>query len=200
MSAAEVEAMSTTTRLITADELLAMPHRDEHGNDCRLDLVRGEIIKKPLFSLLHGMLCADLGAIIGAFVEANDLGAVFGTGTGFLVEQNPDSVLGIDVSFVSHERLRGLENLDTFPPFAPDLAIEVLNPSDTTSEVNEKITLYLAAGSRAVWVFNPRRRTVAVYSSPSEFQTLSEQDTLDGGDVLPGFELKLSELFAAVEE
>jgi len=192
--------MSTMTRLVTADELLVMPHRDEHGNDCRLDLVRGEVIKKALFSPLHGVLCVEIAAAIGAFVEANDLGAVFGTGTGFIVEQNPDTVLGIDVSFVSHKKLREIENFDEFCSFAPDLAVEVLSPGDTAGEIDEKMTFYFAAGARAVWLFNPKRRTAVVYSSPSEARTLKEQDTLDGGDVLPGFELKLSELFAAAEE
>jgi Uma2 family endonuclease len=137
--------------------------------------------------------------VIGAFVEANDLGAIFGTGTGFLVERNPDTVLGIDVAFVSNERLRGVENLDDFLPFAPDLAVEVLSPSSAIREVEEKIALYFAAGSCTSWVFNPKRRTAAVYASPSDVLNLGEHGTLDGGDVLPGFRLELSKLFAGLK-
>src|ERR1044071_9589526 len=106
MAGMRFQAMSTTTRLITADELLVMPHRDENGNDCRLELVRGKLVVKELFSLARGTLCADIWAAIRAFVETYDLGRVFGTGTGFVVEQNPDSVVDIDVAFVSHERFR----------------------------------------------------------------------------------------------
>jgi Uma2 family endonuclease len=194
------EAMSTMTRLVIADELLVMPHRDERGSDFRLELIRGEVTKKALFSPLHGILCAEIATIIGTFVEANGLGTVFGTGTGFLVERNPDTVLGIDVAFVSYEKLKGIENLDNFLPFAPDLAVEVLSPSNTAREIDEKVALYFAAGSRAVWVFNPKQRTAAVYASPSEARILGEQDTLDGGDVLPGFQLDLSKLFAVVRK
>jgi len=188
--------MSTTMRLITADELEDMPHRDEHGNDCRLELIRGELIVMSPTKPLHGIVCARLAAALINFVEANDLGMAFGAETGFVVERDPDSVLGADAAFVSKERLTTVDNFEKFFPFAPDLAIEVLSPSNTVREINEKIALYFAAGSRAVWVFNPKKRTAAVYTSPSEFHTLEENDTLDGGDVLPGFSLDLSKLFA----
>jgi Uma2 family endonuclease len=191
--------MSTTTRLITADELLDMPHRDEHGNDCRLELIRGELKVMSPTKPLHGILCARLAAALINFVEANELGMAFGAETGFVVEQDPDSVLGVDASFVSRERLAAVETFEKFFPFAPDLAVEVLSPSNTVSEIDEKITMYFAAGSRLVWIVKPKQRTIAVYNSPSDVRTLGEHDTLDGGDVLPGFTLKLSKLFAAVK-
>ena len=191
--------MSTTTRLITADELEDMPHRDEHGNDCRLELIRGELKVMSPTKPLHGIVCARLTVKLGSFVEEHDLGETFGAETGFVVERDPDSVLGTDAAFVSHERLATVENFDKFFPFAPDLAVEVLSPGNTAREIEEKIAFYFGAGARAVWVFNPKKRTAAVYTSPSEFRTLSERDTLDGGDVLPGFELELSKLFAGLK-
>lgn len=190
--------MNATARLVTADELLMMPHRDEHGNDCRLELIRGALTTKELFSPAHGILCAKIAAILGAFVGTHGLGLVFGTGTGFLVEQNPDSVLGIDVAFVCYARLREDENLEKFLPFAPDLAVEVLIPNNTDSEIEERITFYFAAGAEAVWIFNPKQRAVAVYSSRFKAHIFGEHDTLRGGDILPGFELELSKLFDAV--
>jgi Uma2 family endonuclease len=191
--------MSTTTRLVTADELLVTPHRDEHGNDCLLELIRGELKKMSLTGGTHGLICALLGAVLLQFVKPRGLGAVFGAETGFIVERNPDSVLGADAAFVSRERLETVENLDKFVPFAPDLAVEVLSPSNTAVEMDEKIALYFGAGSRAVWVVNPKRRTVSVYSSPFDVRILGERDALDGGDVLPGFSYQLSELFADVK-
>jgi Uma2 family endonuclease len=188
--------MSTTTRLITADELLVMPHRDERGNDCRLELIRGELFVKELFSPAHGILCADIGTAIGAFVEAHDLGLVFGTGAGFIVERNPDTVVGVDAAFVSHESLSEVEDFEFFLPFAPDLGVEVLSPSDTACEINEKLAMYFGAGARAVWVFDSKNKTAAVYESPTDVRILSERDTLEGGEVLPGFRLELSRLFA----
>ena len=84
-------------------------------------------------------------------------------------------------------------------PFAPDLAVEVLSPSNTVREMEQKIDLYFGAGSRMVWIVSPERRTVSVYTSPFEVRILREQDTLEGGDVLPGFSYELSKLFAAVQ-
>jgi Uma2 family endonuclease len=191
--------MSTTTRLITADELLVMPHHDDHGNNCRLELLRGELKVMAPTGGTRGILCLELAMLIGNFIKAHDLGAAFGAETGFIVEQNSDTVLGIDVAFVSHERLRTIENLDKFIPFAPDLAVEVLSPGNTVSEMDEKIALYFSAGSRQVWIVKPKQRSVAVYSSPFDVRILGEKDTLDGGDVLPGFTLELSKLFGALK-
>jgi Uma2 family endonuclease len=188
--------MSTTTRLITADELLVMPHRDENGNDCRLELIRGELKIMSPSKPLHGIVCANVAGEIRNFVLEHDLGVVVGAETGFIVERDPDTVLGVDAAFISHERLSTLEDLDKFAPFAPDLAVEVMSPSNTKREMEEKVALYFAAGARAVWVFNPKRKSVAVYASPTDVRVLGGHDTLDGDEVLPGFKLELSKLFA----
>jgi len=188
--------MSTTTRLITADELLVMPHRDENGNDCRLELIRGELKVMSPSKPLHGIVCAHIAAELRDFVRGRDLGVVVGAETGFIVERDPDTVLGVDAAFISHERLSTIEDLDNFAPFAPDLAVEVISPSNTAREMENKAALYFAAGARAVWVLNPKKKTVAVYSSPTEVRILGGQDTLDGGEVLPGFRVELSKLFA----
>jgi Uma2 family endonuclease len=148
----------------------------------------------------HGIRCARVATQVTNFVDAHDLGVVFGAETGFIVGRDPDTVLGADVAFVSHERMKDVENLDKFLPFAPDLAAEVLSPGNTIDEIEEKIAFYFAAGSRAVWVFNPKKRAVAVYGSPFDVRLLGEQDTIDGGGVLPGFALDLSKLFAAVKK
>lgn len=188
--------MSTTTRLITADELLVMPRRDEHGDQCRFELIRGELKTMSLAKPLHGVVCSRLNFKLSGFVEEHELGETFGAETGFLVESDPDSVLGPDVAFVSHERLAAAENFEKYFPFAPDLAVEVLSPGNTAREINEKVAMYFAAGSRAVWVFNPKKRTAAVYGSPSEVRVFSEDERFDGGEVLPGFKLELAKLFA----
>ncbi len=188
--------MSTTTRLITADELLVMPPYDENGKQCRFELIRGELKVMSLAKPLHGVVCARLTMKLGGFVEEHDLGETFGAETGFLVERDPDSVLGADAAFISHGRLSTAENFEKYFPFAPDLAVEVLSPGNTRREMEEKIAMYFAAGSRAVWVFDPKKRTAAVYTSPSEVRVFSEGDAFDGGAVLPGFTLDLAKLFA----
>jgi Uma2 family endonuclease len=187
--------MSTTTRLITADELLVMPPYDENGKQCRFELIRGELRVMSLAKPLHGVICSRLTIKLGGFVEEHELGETFGAETGFLVERDPDSVLGPDVAFVSHERLTAAENFEKYFPFAPDLAVEVLSPGNTVREINEKIAMYFAAGSRAVWVFDPKKRTAAAYTSPSEVRMFNEHESFDGGEVLPGFTLDLARLF-----
>jgi len=193
--------MSTTTATthpVTADELLTMPDRDEQGNYCLLELVRGEVRRMSPTGLEHGAICIEIAAVLWNFVKERKLGLVFAAETGFVVERNPDSVLGADAAFVSTERLADIENPEKFVPFAPDLAVEVLSPSNTVREMEEKIDLYFGAGSRMVWIVSPKRRTVSVYTSPLEVRILSERDTLEGGDVLPGFSYELSKLFAGV--
>lgn len=190
--------IEATTQLVTADELLVMPH-NENGSDFRCELIRGELKKMSPTKPLHGIFTAEIAAELIFFVRANKLGRVFGAETGFLVERDPDTVLGVDVAFVSNERRATAGSLEKFFPFAPDLAIEVLSLGNTVDEIDEKVAFYFAAGARAVWVFNPRRRNVKAYCSPSDVRILTESDTLDGEDVLPGFRLNLADLFALAD-
>ncbi len=191
----EVIKMSATeTYLMTADELLELPTYVD-GNDYRYELIRGELKKMSPTKPLHGIVCTRIAVPLNQFVEERDLGLVFAAETGFLVEHDPDTVVGADAAFVSNENLARVETFEKFFPFAPDLAVEVLSPGNTVDEIEEKIALYFAAGARLVWVANPKRRTFAVYRSPHEVQILTEADTLNGGDVLPGFTYNLAKLF-----
>ena len=99
-----------------------------------------------------------------------------------------------DVSFVVSNRLPAGPP-QGYVPFAPDLAVEIVSPSDRASDVTRRLIDYLDAGSRLVWVIDPGTRTAAVHRSPSDVFMLREHDVLDGGDVLPGFRLPLAELF-----
>lgn len=129
--------MSTTARLMTAEELFELPTYVQ-GNDYRYELIRGELKKMSPTKPLHGIFTAEITAELIMFVRARNLGRVFGAETGFLVERDPDTVLGVDAAFVSHERLAIVESFDKFFPFAPDLAIEVLSPGNTVDEIDEK--------------------------------------------------------------
>ncbi len=180
---------------MTADELLDMP-TFVNGNDWRYELIRGELKVMSPTKPLHGIVCARIAAWLFVFVEERDLGEVFGAETGFLVECDPDTVLGVDVAFVSRKLLATVENFEKFFPFAPELAVEVSSPGNMVKEIDGKVAMYFAAGSREVWIFNPKRRSAVIYKSPTESLKLGEQDTLGGGDVLPGFTLELSRLFA----
>jgi Uma2 family endonuclease len=189
------DAMSRTT-LITADELLRMP-----DDGCRYELVEGEICKMTPAGWRHGGVVSYVDRLIGAFVEQHGLGRVLAGDPGFLLARDPDTVRAPDVAFVRRERQAEADPAGGFWPGAPDLAVEVVSPGDRFIEVDEKARMWLGAGAAAVWVVNPQWRTVTVYrpgAEPSapDVRTLTENDELDGGDVLPGFRCPVGEIFA----
>jgi Uma2 family endonuclease len=129
-----------------------------------------------------------------SFVEANALGFVTAE-TGFILERDPDTVRGPDVAFVSYERLGGQAPPKKFWPFAPDLAVEVISPSQRPKGVREKVRSWFAAGTRHVWLLYPVTRTIYELSSPTDVQILGPDDTLISGDLLPGFSCPIAAFF-----
>lgn len=183
-------ADSTTPTLLTAEDLpYVMP------DEVVCELVAGELICEPLPGEDHGLVAASLLVHLGAFVREHRLGRVYSE-TGFVVARGPDTVRGPDASFVSAHRAVQTVRRGPFFEGAPDLAVEVLSPSNTKKEIAAKIREYFAAGAQAVWVADPSRRTVTVHLREGEPATLSDGDTLDGGAVLPGFRLPVAEIFA----
>lgn len=181
--------MLTAEKLVTADELLAMP------NGKRYDLLQGGLIKMSPVGLPHGKIAARLSKALGLYIDEHRLGEVY-VEVGFRLENNPDTVLGPDVAFVSHARLKQTESEEGFFPGAPDLAIEVISPSETDQDVQTKVAAYLQAGAKLVWVVRPKRRTLTVHYPDGTARMFTEAMTLSGEDVLPGFSLELKELFA----
>jgi Uma2 family endonuclease len=182
--------MSTTSTLVTADELFKMP-----DDGFRYELVRGEIRRMPPAGSEHGVIAMNAALVISQFVKAHGLGAVFAAETGFKIASDPDTVRAPDLAFVRRERIPEGGIPKEFWPGAPDLAVEVISPGDTYTEVEEKVNDWLAAGTRLVPVLNPRTRTVTVYTSLTGVMRLTESDVLDGGAVLPGFTCRVAELF-----
>jgi Uma2 family endonuclease len=183
--------MSTKTRLITADEFLLMP--DNHMRD---ELIRGEVISMPLPGGRHGKVAMNISLLLGSHTKANNLGDLFAAETGYLIERNPDTVRGADVSFIRRERLDQIVNWDKHIPFAPDLAVEIVSPSDGARKVADKAAVWLAAGSLMVWNVFSKTRTITVYRPGAEPLTLTEDEVLDGGDVVPGFRCRVGDIFA----
>ena len=182
--------MSTTRTLTTADELFMMP-----DDGFRYELVRGEIRRMPPAGSEHGAVIMNIATPLDQFVKAHGLGVVFGAETGFKIASEPDTVRAPDLAFVRRDRIPEEGIPRGFWPGAPDLAVEVVSPGDTYTEVEEKVYDWLNAGTRMVLVLNPRTRTVAVYTSHTVVVRLTELDTLDGGEVLPGFTCRVAELF-----
>ena len=174
---------------ITAEELLQMP-----DDGYRYEIIRGELIQMPLPGLRRGRLTSQLAGHIGNYVEAKDLGITLAV-TGYLLSSDPDTVRAPDASFISRERLDEIGETDGYWPGVPDLAVEVISPNDRYTEVEAKVAEWLEAGTRMVIVVNPRRRSVRVHRSPTEVDDLVEGDTIQGGDVVPGWSMPVSGLF-----
>ncbi len=137
-----------------------------------------------------------LSTPLAQHVWSNGLGEVYAAETGFRLRSDPDTVRAPDVAFIIRRRVEVVGKAKGFWPGAPDLAVEVLSPDDRVSEVEEKVSEWLTAGSQQVWVVSPKLRTVTVYRSLTDITTLTETETLDGGDVVPGFTISVAEIFA----
>ena len=178
-----------TTALMTAEDLYALP--DER----RGELIRGGMSTVAAVGNPHWRLTGRLIRWVSAFVYERGLGEV-GPEGGFILGRDPDTVLAPDLAFIRTENIPPRGQRRGFHAIVPDLVAEVLAPSNTASEINEKVRIYLDAGVRLVWVVDPRLRTVNVHDATGVGRMLGTGDTLDGGDVLPGFTLPLAELFA----
>ncbi len=181
--------MSIAT-LVTAEQLLGMPE----NRWC--ELVEGELKPMSPPSCLHAHVISLLDGILGPYVRKHKLGAVLAGDPGFIVARDPDTVLGPDVAFISAERLAAEPLGDGFREGAPDLAVEVLSPGQPPREGHDKALAWLDAGAALVWVVNPARRTVTVYRSASDTETLSATAELDGSPLLPGFRCPVAGIFA----
>ncbi|CAN5880000.1 Uma2 family endonuclease [soil metagenome] len=169
--------------------------RDMPSDDFRYELVRGELRKMAPAGHEHGGVAINITVPLGAYVKQKGLGRVYAAETGFVLSRDPATVRAPDVAFVSKERLTNLNRKGYFPG-APDLAVEVVSPSDVYAEVEEKVAEWLAAGTKAVWVVNPRQRTLRVHLRVTDLTVLTEDDVLEGGAVVPGWRLAVAEVFA----
>jgi Uma2 family endonuclease len=175
---------------MTADDLLRMPK-----DGFRYELVKGELRKMAPAGHEHGRVAVRFTWRLAQHVETNNLGVVYAAETGFLVSMNPDTVRAPDVAFVNQKRLDEVGETGGYWPGAPDLAVEVVSPGDTYTEVEEKAVEWLEAGALMVLALNPRKRTVTVYRSLNDITILNEDVTLDLNDVVPGFKIGVKDIF-----
>lgn len=173
----------------TDDELLAL---DVDGH--KHELWSGRIITMSPAGADHGDISSRLIGALIAFTQENKLGRVYDGQTGFRL--GPSHCFAPDVSFVSKARLKLiLPARDKLFHAAPDLAVEVLSPSDSITKTEVKITLYLMHGAHLVWMVDVRQRFVRVYREPGKFELLRPGRSLSGNSVLPGFRYAVSRLF-----
>lgn len=180
----------TVKQRLTADELWEMP--EVPGT--RYELVEGELVEMPGTGALHGLIVKTVLLLLDAHVKRHRLGIVLGDGVSYVLSREPDLLRIPDVSFVSHPRIPTGGPPEGYWPFSPDLAVEIVSPSDRFSDVLAKVHEYLAAGTQLVWVVWPEGRSVIVHTVAGVAE-LTSDDALSGAEVLPGFEVRVEQLF-----
>ena len=181
--------MEGTTVTWTDEELMALPR-----DGCKRELIDGAIIMRPA-GFDHERIGAKLLAALATHAEKEKLGVVCGSSLGCRMANG--DVLSPDVSFVASSRVPVAGRASKrFFPGAPDLVAEILSPFDTLAKTQRKLQDYFANGTRLAWVLNPQEKSVLVYRTTAAAKLLRTADTLDGEDIVPGFQLGLTDLFA----
>jgi Uma2 family endonuclease len=162
----------------------------------RHELVRGELRTMTPPGFEHGRVAANVGILLGVHARQTRSGVTCAAETGFVLARDPDTVRAPDSAFVSQERAEAVGRTAKYWPEAPALAVEVVSPEDSFREVEEKALEWLAAGTVAVLVLDPPRRTATVYRGKGDAHVHSTEDTLDLSDAVPGFSVVVAELFA----
>ena len=189
------QSMVVEKQFINAERFLELVEQPQYV-DRVVELVEGEIVEMSLPGGEHGELLTLLAVKIADFVYDNGLGRVTSGDTGFILERNPDgrdTVRGIDIAFVSFAKAPNpfVSKLVDVPP---DLAVEIILPSNEAADIELKVWQLLNAGTSMVWVVYPDSRIVIVRSL-SGAKILHETDTLSGGDILPGFAIRIGDVF-----
>ncbi len=178
------------TKKMTLEEVKRLNPDEQPG-----ELVRGVFVPMSRPTVQHGRLMARIARLLGNFVEARRLGEVIVGDSGFVLDKEEQTLRGPDVAFISKDRIPPEGLPDDWWEGAPDLAVEIVSRTQTAHDLARKALEYLQAGTKMVWVVDPESKTVAVYTPPNHIQILREDETLDGGDVLPNFQIRVGELF-----
>jgi Uma2 family endonuclease len=181
------EPMSST-RPITAEELLRM-------GEGKRELVLGEVVELTPPGIRHGRIQTQVAHLLKGFVDEAGTDDYVTTESGYKLTFGPDTVRAPDVAVVCAARTADYEDEIGYLPFAPDLAVEVVSPSDSFTDVETKARMWIAHGARLVWVVEPDSRRVLVYERGKDRRDLGEDDVLEAGELLPGFSVTVSRLF-----
>jgi len=186
--------MAIQERLYTVDDLLEIEKLP--GNEDKwFELIRGAIYQKMAAAELHNRIASRVSGRVIVYADTHDLGLGYADGNSYVL--SPVDEFIPDGSFVSKARLP--DPIPSKYPFAPDLAIEVVSPSNTDEEIAYKVEMYIKHGARRVWVFYPKEKAVRVHRPAGDggvhHHVLGIDDELSGEDVLPGFKLPLRDVF-----
>ena len=179
-----------TTELLTATDLLRLA-----GEGVRGELIRGVLHETMIMGVEHGEIVMKLGFLLNSFIIPRKLGRLSGSDTGVWLERDPDTVRGPDIAYFSASKLPLETRIPGYAEVVPDLLVEVVSPNDTRREVAAKARMWLRYDVRLVWVVQPQTRSVDVHRPGHVVVTLTDQDSLDGLDVLPGFTCAVNAVF-----
>jgi Uma2 family endonuclease len=178
---------------MTAEQFFRWISRQEN-RELYVELERGEIVRMPPPGKYHGFVCGNIARILGNYAADRGKGYVCTNDAGLIVERDPDTVRGPDVTFYNDAQTA--DNMERqFSANPPLLAIEVQSPGDRVNRTVLRVSQMLRLGVKMVWVIDPETRDVGVYRSGKDTHVVEGSDVLDGEDVLPGFRLKVTDLF-----
>lgn len=177
------------SKVWTEEEISQLP-----DNGYNVEVVDGELCWSPKNNRLHGRVCSRLLMYLGLHAMQNRLGEVWDSNTGFWMANG--NLRAPDISFVSAARLKD-NPLTSFFKGAPDLAVEVLSPSNSRREIEERLRDFFASGTKLAWVIDPDQEIAEIIKSLSDRRIIGSNGVLDGENVLVGFKVSLSDLFAS---
>ena len=179
-----------TEKLLTADDLLRL-----YSQDVRGELLRGVLYETQPTGIRHGKTVVNLIVLLAGFVEPRQMGTFLASDVGFLLEREPDTVREPDVAFISARRLPLDRDVPGYFEGPPDLAVEIASPGNSPRQLFDKARMWISFGVPIVWTVDPKARTLGVHQPNQPLIRLSVEDTLDGGQVLPGFTCTVADLF-----
>jgi Uma2 family endonuclease len=185
----------TTQELTTAEQLVAMP---DDGN--RYELVNGVLKMMSPAGSEHGQIAERISRRLGNHVESNHLGATYAAETGFRIGTSPDTVGAPDAAYVSHSRLKSVEPTSGYLALAPDLVVEVVSPSDSSSDVEAKAEQWLNAGTLVVIVADPSNLSLRIYENATQISVLRSGETYSSGSACGNWELSVDDAFQIQNE
>ena len=183
--------IETLPALLSAEEFFEFSFHNR-----RAELIHGEVFDMSPAGGEHGIIAMRLGGRLFAYAEEHKSGEVCAAETGFIVRRNPDTVRAPDVAFISHERMGSTRRPKKFWPFAPDLAVEVVSPSDIAEESEQKVRDWFQGGTLQVWIVYPATHAIHVYRSATDVRILEDGDALTDDAVVPGFSCVVADIFA----
>jgi Uma2 family endonuclease len=182
--------MATTIAApLTLEEFAQLP-----GDGVRHEISQGELITMPPPKLLHSRIVRKIFKALEAVLEKSGFGEAVAE-AGYVLCREPLTIREPDLSVLSAERIRST-GVDDYAEGAPELAVEVVSPSDSAEDLEVKVEQYLQSGSRQVWIAYPKTKRIYVFRPGTQPMVLDETQTLEGGDLLPGFSMKVADLFS----